>query len=227
MTSHGLLIYPNFKCPSFNGLLQQFKQEIKSKNKLKKYMALIRRLAYNLGYDKQKLLDFQNLLLWKAYDTLKVQEIHKHSLPKWADKRTMQQVKSLLEYLINAAFGGPLKNEKSKLQGGILVKHILETMINTTNCNKGLKMIMYSAHDMTIIALQTALGVSNQLLIPYAATHIFELYEEDNGSYTIEMYYRNNTAVEPHMLTLPGCSKACPLEKFQNLVTPILPTKEC
>ncbi|ETE57549.1 hypothetical protein L345_16733 [Ophiophagus hannah] len=57
----------------------------------------------------QKLLDFQNMFLWKAYDTLKVQ------------------------------------------------------------------------HDMTIIALQIALGVFNQLLPPYAATHIFELYEEDNG----------------------------------------------
>ncbi|XP_026576182.1 prostatic acid phosphatase [Pseudonaja textilis] len=120
LSEEKLLIYPNFKCSCFNGLLQQFKQEIKSKNILKKHM-----------------------------------------------------------------------------------------------------------HDMTIIALQIALGVFNQLLPPYAATHIFELYEEDNGSHTIEMYYRNNTAVEPHMLTLPGCSKACPLEKFQNLITPILPTKEC
>ncbi|KAG8139307.1 hypothetical protein E2320_002066 [Naja naja] len=211
-----LLIYPNFKCSGFNGLLQQFKQEIKSKNILKKYMALLRRFAYHLGYDMQKLLDFQNMLLWKAYDTLKVQEIHKHSLPRWADKRTMQQIKSLLEYLINAALGGPLKNEKSKLQGG---KYSFNCILGLFNhlCVSHLK------HDMTIIALQIALGVFNQLLPPYAATHIFELYEEDNG----QMYYRNNTAVEPHMLTLPGCSKACPLEKFQNLITPILPTKEC
>ncbi|XP_032091751.1 prostatic acid phosphatase-like [Thamnophis elegans] len=227
LSEEKLLIYPIYKCPEFNRLLQQFKQQIKSKDLLKNYMALIRGFAIHLGYDMQKLLNFENLLLWKAYDTLKIQEIYKYPLPNWADKKTMQRVKSLLEYVVNGAFGGPLKNKKSKLQGGILVKHILEKMTSVINNNKGLKMIMYSAHDMTIIALQIALGVYNKLLPPYAATHIFELYEEDNGSHTIEMYYRNNTAVEPHMLTLPGCSKACPLEKFQNLVTPILPTKEC
>ncbi|XP_039192004.1 prostatic acid phosphatase [Crotalus tigris] len=222
-----LLKYPNYRCPSFNGLLQQVIQEMKTKNELQKYMALIQKVAYNLGYDIKKLMDFQNMLFWKVYDTLKVQEIHKLCLPRWADKKTMEQMKFLLEYLVNAGLGRQLKNEKSKLQGGILVKHILEKIINVTKCKNRYKMIMYSAHDMTIIALQIALGVYNQLLPPYAATHIFELYKEDNGSYTIEMYYRNSTAVEPHLLTLPGCTKACPLNKFQNLVAPILPTKEC
>ncbi|XP_013924156.1 PREDICTED: prostatic acid phosphatase-like [Thamnophis sirtalis] len=320
LSEEKLLIYPIYKCPEFKRLLQQFKQQIKSKDLLKNYMAIPLTSQTNatlwnkiylsvqlegkpcrmegnlpslLGLDWFDALglsvagvhatagldQFEGLIkefaavfdgslvqelfhmleqgsifakqdLTQAYQQLPVdaavaeaqtivthegafkcwqlqfREIYKYPLPNWADKKTMQRVKSLLEYVVNGALGGPLKNKKSKLQGGILVKHILEKMTSAIN-NNGLKMIMYSAHDMTIIALQIALGVYNKLLPPYAATHIFELYEEDNGSHTIEMYYRNNTAVEPHMLTLPGCSKACPLEKFQNLVTPILPTKEC
>lgn len=36
-------------------------------------------------------------------------------------------------------------------------------------------------HDTTLVALQMALDVYNGEQAPYAACHIFELYQEDNG----------------------------------------------
>lgn len=40
--------------------------------------------------------------------------------------------------------------------------------------------------------------------------------------YSIEMYYQNDTSKDPYLLTLPGCTPACPLEKFAELVSPVL-----
>ncbi|XP_068061346.1 prostatic acid phosphatase-like isoform X2 [Anomalospiza imberbis] len=85
-------------------------------------------------------------------------------------------------------------------------------------------------HAATIAALQMALNVFNGKLPPHSACHFFELYQEKNGQYTIEMYYRNNSLREPHPLTLPGCKFRCPLERFTHLVSPILVhywTREC
>lgn len=48
--------------------------------------------------------------------------------------------------------------------------------------------------------------------------------------YSIEMHYRNDTSKDPYLLTLPGCTSACPLEKFAELVSPVITenwSKEC
>lgn len=44
------------------------------------------------------------------------------------------------------------------------------------------------------------------------------------------MHYRNDSSVDPYLLTLPGCTSSCPLEKFAELVSPIITenwSKEC
>ncbi|KAM6142962.1 prostatic acid phosphatase-like [Phoenicopterus ruber ruber] len=90
--------------------------------------------------------------------------------------------------------------------------------------------LSHDNHAATIVALQMALNVFNGKLPPYSACHFFELYQEKNGQYTIEMYYRNNSLRDPHPLTLPGCKFRCPLERFTQLVSPVLVhywTREC
>jgi hypothetical protein len=42
--------------------------------------------------------------------------------------------------------------------------------------------------------------------------------------------YRNSTTREPYNLAIPGCDAVCPLEKFAELLKPIIPVdweKEC
>jgi hypothetical protein len=42
--------------------------------------------------------------------------------------------------------------------------------------------------------------------------------------------YRNSTLHEPYNLAIPGCDAVCPLEKFVELLQPIIPVnweKEC
>ncbi|KAL0151817.1 hypothetical protein M9458_052818, partial [Cirrhinus mrigala] len=86
-------------------------------------------------------------------------------------------------------------------------------------------------HDTTVVALQEALNVSNGLQPPYASCHLIELYQEENGAFSVEMFYRNGTDVsELHPVSLPGCSQSCPLQDFVNLTREVIPQdrkKEC
>uniref|UniRef100_A0A803SPT5 acid phosphatase n=1 Tax=Anolis carolinensis TaxID=28377 RepID=A0A803SPT5_ANOCA len=151
-------------------------------------------------------------------------QIHSHPLPAWATPQAMGQMKQLMGLALSALFGVHKREEKSRLQGG---KH--KTKNNTFpvvfNASANAFLLLLFGHDMTIAALQVALNVFEAHLPSYAASQFFELYKEDNGQvfgYTIEMYYRADVNAERRLLTLPGCEKACPLEKFKKLVSPIL-----
>ncbi|KAJ7322559.1 hypothetical protein JRQ81_018846 [Phrynocephalus forsythii] len=217
-----LLAFPTRGCKRFLLLLKETMGTKQVQAELKSYMKFLSKLAGNMGYDLKSLLDFTNQKLWNAYDALLVQKANKMRVPYWVGRNTMAKLKTLMEYAVTGMFGIHKREEKSRLQGGILVKAILERLTSASQSAEQTKLTMYSAHDMTIIALQMALDVFNQLLPPYAACHFFELYKEDSGEYTIEMYYRNSTSADPPLLILPGCSAACPLAKFQQLVSPIM-----
>ncbi|XP_016850163.2 prostatic acid phosphatase [Anolis carolinensis] len=217
-----LLSYPSRTCKRFLVLLKETMAAKEVLGKVKPKMKFIGKMAAKMGFDTKSVLDFTNHKLWNAYDALIVQQIHSHPLPAWATPQAMGQMKQLMGLALSALFGVHKREEKSRLQGGVLVKAILDDMTKATYPNNELKMKMYSGHDMTIAALQVALNVFEAHLPSYAASQFFELYKEDNGGYTIEMYYRADVNAERRLLTLPGCEKACPLEKFKKLVSPIL-----
>uniref|UniRef100_A0A6J0UPZ1 acid phosphatase n=1 Tax=Pogona vitticeps TaxID=103695 RepID=A0A6J0UPZ1_9SAUR len=222
LSDETLLLYPTRDCKRFLLLLKETMGTKQVQAELQSYMKFLNRMASNMGYDIKTLLDFTNQKLWNAYDALLVQKIHKLPVPYWAGAHAMARLQKLLAYAVNGMFGIHKREEKARMQGGVLVKAILEKFLNVTKLNRKIKLTMFSAHDMTLVALQVALDVFNLQLPPYAACHFFELYKEVGGEHTIEMYYRNSSTVDPHPLILPGCSHACPLKKFEDLVAPVL-----
>ncbi|XP_045859515.1 prostatic acid phosphatase isoform X2 [Meles meles] len=161
--------------------------------------------------------------MWtKVYDPLFCESIHNFTLPSWATEDTMIKLKELSELSILSIYGIHKQKEKSRLQGGVLVREILKHMKSAAQPSNHRKLVMYSAHDTTVSGLQMALEVYNGILPPYASCHIMELYLE-KGGYFVEMYYRNETQHEPYPLTLPGCTPSCPLTEFAKLVAPVIP----
>ncbi|XP_048367335.1 prostatic acid phosphatase [Sphaerodactylus townsendi] len=217
-----LFFYPRLDCPRFVKLMKESFSSGAFKLQLKNYMPLLGLIASKLRYDAKTLLDLNTHILWNFYDTLFVQKLHRRRNPHWADERMMGKLKSLIELAISTLFGEPKREEKSQLQGGLLVKDILKRIDNFVSNADPRKMMMYSAHDTTLIALQSALNVYDRKLPPYAACHIFELYQERNGQYTVEMQYLTSVTRAATPLTLPGCSRACPLDKFKQLLQPII-----
>ena len=80
---------------------------------------------------------------------------------------------------------------------------------------------MYSGHDTTITYVLNTLGVSNGLAPPYASLVMFKLLNLDG--WKVRIFYRNDTNLDPYVLTIPGCHELCPLDLFKQLTITVRP----
>ncbi|KAM7176663.1 prostatic acid phosphatase-like [Macrochelys suwanniensis] len=225
-----MLHFPSPNCPCFDKLQNETQASWQFQNKLQPYMGVLKTMADNTGYDVDSLKQLNKFKAWNTYDTLFCESIHNYTLPKWASKDIMKKMKELAALSLQSIFGIYKTNDKSRLQGGVLVNAILKSIKNATQPSNKRKMQIFSAHDTTIGALQMALNIFNGKLPPYSTCQFFELYQENSGQYSIEMYYRNDSLTDPYPLRLPGCTSPCPLEKFAKLVSPVIVedwSKEC
>uniref|UniRef100_A0A8C3QZ06 acid phosphatase n=1 Tax=Cyanoderma ruficeps TaxID=181631 RepID=A0A8C3QZ06_9PASS len=189
-----------------------------------KYKKLLRETFATRDFQRQfKHYKVKYFQFWKSRN-----DTNNYTLPVWASHGVRTKLIKLSELLLQAEFGFHKQIQKSRLQGGKKYCEIIGSCNHFPQTfNKG---FLCSQHAATIAALQMALNVFNGKLPPHSACHFFELYQEKNGQYTIEMYYRNDSLREPQPLTLPGCKFRCPLERFTHLVSPILVhywTREC
>ncbi|XP_072374836.1 prostatic acid phosphatase-like [Scyliorhinus torazame] len=215
-----LLLYPLRNCPRFDELTVETENCSEYKEILKANEDFLKRLSTNTGIPSKYLL-LRNV--WSIYDTLYCEQVHNFSLPSWVTPDEMEHMRQLKEFVIKSDYGLYKPKEKSRLQGGVLLKQILQNIAQVVNqTNSTHKFIMYSAHDTTIVALQMALDVYS-IAPTYAACYMVELYQEKNGSFTVEMYYRNGTNFEAHLLTLPSCTESCPLQKFIQITAGVIP----
>lgn len=224
--SEDRLLYLPFKnCPRFQELQSETLKSEEFQKRLQPYKNFIDELPTLSGFHGHELFG-----IWsRVYDPLFCESVHNFTLPPWATQEAMTKLRELSELSLLSLYGIHKQKEKSRLQGGVLLSEILSHMKNAAHSPSYKKLVMYSAHDTTVSGLQMALEVYNGRLPPYAACHFMELLQE-NGEYFVEMYYRNETQHEPHPLTLPGCTQSCPLEKFAELVAPVLPqdwSSEC
>uniref|UniRef100_A0A0R3S4I2 Histidine acid phosphatase n=1 Tax=Elaeophora elaphi TaxID=1147741 RepID=A0A0R3S4I2_9BILA len=123
--------------------------------------------------------------------------------PQFDNETTLDIISNLKRIRRISEFNSP---EKARLRGGLLMEDWID---RAKNVSLGLsitprKIKLHSAHDGTMLALMYALGVSNDLLIPYASCAIMEIYKTANNHTTIRFFYKNGTNV--YQLRLPGCS---------------------
>lgn len=214
-----LLKFPLLPCPRYEELQNETRQSAEYVNKTKENLSFLAMVANKTGIKELSLES-----VWSIYDTLFCERRHNLSLPSWATTEAMKRLEDLKNFSFQFLFGIHKTVEKSRLQGGLLLDQILKNFTEVAESPKEqhLKIIMYSAHDTTVVALQTALNVYNGIQPPYAACHIMELYQEDSGNFSVEMYFRNNSAKDPFPLVLPGCSLSCPLHEFLRLTTAVI-----
>ncbi|XP_022094022.1 lysosomal acid phosphatase-like [Acanthaster planci] len=124
--------------------------------------------------------------------------------------------------------------EKSRLKGGPLVGQIIDNMVNksTTTDPKDLrrKIYVYSAHDTTLAAFLSALGIYNGVQPPLASCVGVEMWKEENGKYTVNIWFRNDTTKAPYPLKIETCNMSCPLDEFIKITKDIVPEdikKDC
>lgn len=223
-----LLSFPIANCPRYQLLMNETEQTEIFLNITNTYTDFVEMVKNKTGLKSASIGS-----MWSIYDTLFCESMHGLSLPAWVTPNVMETLKLLKNFGFQILFGVYKREEKCRLQGGLLVDQIVRNLsaATTLNADQQLKMIMFSAHDTTIVALQEALNVFNGLQPPYASCHIFELHQDNNGSFHVVMFYRNDSSVtEPNSLTLPGCAQLCPLQDFIRLTRSVIPAdwqKEC
>ncbi|XP_012883492.1 PREDICTED: prostatic acid phosphatase [Dipodomys ordii] len=169
-----LLYLPLRNCPRFQELESETLKSEEFQKRLHPYKDFIETLPSLSGFHGRDLFG-----IWsKVYDPLYCEGVHNFTLPSWATEDTMTKLKELSELSLLSLYGIHKQKEKSRLQGGVLVKEILKHLKSATQTEKYRKLVMYSAHDTTVSGLQMALDVYNGILPPYAACHLMELYLE-------------------------------------------------
>uniref|UniRef100_A0A1I7V4E2 Lysosomal acid phosphatase n=1 Tax=Caenorhabditis tropicalis TaxID=1561998 RepID=A0A1I7V4E2_9PELO len=165
----------------------------------------------------QNTTGMESIDFWNINDLYDIQREIDHNMPQpsWLNQvfngtTIMDHIRELKRITRNQEFNSPTK---AKFRGGMLVNQFLENMENL-KANKTTKnAIMYSSHDGTLSALLYALNVSNDQLVPYTATVIFELYDDD----TVQLFYKNSTTTA-YPLAIPGCLQICPYSQFLELL---------
>ncbi|XP_033917571.1 lysosomal acid phosphatase [Melopsittacus undulatus] len=222
-----LLKFPLTPCPRYEQLQNESRHSAVYINKTKENWQFLQMVANETG-----IRDVSLEAVWSVYDTLFCEQVHKMNLPDWVTPDVMTRLKQLKDFGFEFLFGIQDRVEKSRLQGGVLLGHIRKNLTKAADASghQDLKLLVYSAHDTTLVALQMALDVYNKIQPPYASCHLFELYQEDDGGYSVEMFYRNESGKEPFPLTIPGCQHKCPLQRFLELTDPVIPRdweREC
>ncbi|KAM8873115.1 lysosomal acid phosphatase [Synchiropus picturatus] len=215
-----ILSYPMADCPRFQQLFNETKQTEEFKNITKEYQDVVELVRRNTGLNDSTVDS-----VWGVYDTLFCESRHNMTLPNWVTPKVMEDLKFLKDYGFQITFGGYKHLEKSRLQGGTLLGEIVKnlTAISESKAENKLKMMMLSAHDTTVASLQGSLNVFNGLQPPYASCHMIELLKDENGSFFVSMFYRNDSTKDPYPLQIPGCAFACPLEDFFKITKPSIP----
>nr|XP_008505770.1 PREDICTED: testicular acid phosphatase [Equus przewalskii] len=225
-----LLRFPMRSCPRYHELLREATEAAEYQAALEGWTDFLIRLENFTGLS---LVGEPLRRAWKVLDTLMCQQAHGLPLPSWASPDVLQTLAQISALDIGAHVGPPRAAEKAQLTGGevwgILLDAILSNFSRVQRLGLPLKMVMYSAHDSTLLALQGALGLYDGHTPPYAACLGFEFrrrlgdLDEDSGNITISLFYRNDSASPPLPLRLPGCQAPCPLGRFHQLTAPARP----
>ncbi|PNF25318.1 hypothetical protein B7P43_G10948 [Cryptotermes secundus] len=163
------------------------------------------------------------------YNTLFIEELYNFTLPNWTKKVFPEQMMSVASY----SFTIPAKTKLlQRLKIGPLVGQVISHMMQKREgiMKPDYKLTVYSAHDTTVANFLMALGVFDPQSPPYTSLVLVELWKNDHEEFQVRVLYRNSTKFRPYNLAIPGCAAVCPLEKFADLLKPVIPVnweKEC
>eukprot|EP00079_Xenopus_tropicalis_P026913 XP_012820985.2 PREDICTED: prostatic acid phosphatase isoform X3 [Xenopus tropicalis] len=126
-TEDKLLLMPFSNCPLYEKLVKETFSSKEYHQLVEPYLDFLNILSKNTGFSIEQLSQFG---AWTTYDALFCETIHNYSLPTWASKETMNKLQHLSEIILSANYGIYRHQEKSRLQGGVLLNSIIQNITN-------------------------------------------------------------------------------------------------
>jgi len=219
LKQHDILLYAYKICPTLKVNKQELERSEDWINTKKKYSPLLRNLSAIFG-GELALKDVTGIV-----NIIQAEAIHNQTSLDGVTPEMFTEMKVLTEWIYKHKF---LTKKMGRIGAGNLVQELYHYMNNcTTSHDLGIhvspKLIFLSAHDGTLLALMSALGLKNLHVPNYASHFVFELHY-NKGQYTVTILY------DDEVVTLEGCSEHCPIEQFHNVVKESFPVdwqKEC
>uniref|UniRef100_A0A914H941 Acid phosphatase n=1 Tax=Globodera rostochiensis TaxID=31243 RepID=A0A914H941_GLORO len=217
--NHELLKPTSFACPVYDRLKKEVKLELEQQL-VNKYPDLFNFIQLNVYKSSQPISLHQAAKL----SNINREVLHNLSQPEWVNRRWPQYGdQSTLELLIEIRrlertreFARP---DLAFLKGGFLLgdwvqraKQVLQGQL-PKEANKA---VLYSAHDGTLQALLSSMGLGDDQMVPYSACVMMELYNSTNVI-QLEIYYRHNGILDKLNLTECGSSFCTADEAIQLL----------
>nr|XP_023025530.1 lysosomal acid phosphatase-like [Leptinotarsa decemlineata] len=141
------------------------------------------------------------------YDTLFIENEFGFVAPPWTERIFPEPLKTLVEYYLEVdGF-----NEKlQRLSAGPFLNEVIEHFEKMEQDPTSAKFFrVYSAHDITIVEILSALGAFQPHFPYFASTIYFELRKTSEESY-VNIYYKQKDTIQE--ITPSGCSKFnCPI----------------
>ncbi|XP_020298442.1 prostatic acid phosphatase-like isoform X2 [Pseudomyrmex gracilis] len=211
------------RCPRYDYELEKVLTSPEMKRINKKNAKLYAYLTEHSGEEISSLQKVEYL-----YNILYIENLYNKTLPEWTKSVFPEKMKPLAALSFTTeAYNKVLQRFKSGPLLGQMIDHMVKKLQNTLKSNR--KIWMYSAHDETVANMLMTLNLFEPHCPPYAAIILIELRTNSNNQYFVTISYKNSTE-EPILMTLPGCTALCPLNKFINLTKDVIPedwNREC
>ncbi|XP_046333016.2 prostatic acid phosphatase-like [Haliotis rufescens] len=204
------------ECPTYDALVNQLPKTDYGKKLEKENQDLLDLIAKHAGYPPtlKSLMDF--------FDTIYIENYHNLTFPPWLRQNDLyKRFVALKDLKAEAKFA---TRPMARIIGGPFLGKIIKNFDDFVNFNNITRKIdFFSGHQTNVNALLSVMGMFNQLYISYAGAVLMELHHNETEGYTVEFYFRNDTNVEPYLLTVPGCVPSCPLSRLKVLTRDDIP----
>lgn len=149
-------------------------------------------------------------------EVLKAQIYIDNTIPEWV----LEAYQDYLAKYVAQMFALMHYNEEMiRIRGGPLITEIIHNMEDLANGKDGKPIMIYSAHDSSLLSLAFVLGVQDQIpeLPNYSDTFMVDLSDTN----TVQVIYMNtekrlNTRT---VMNVPGCGTSCSLATFRQALS--------
>ncbi|CAL8069943.1 unnamed protein product [Calicophoron daubneyi] len=221
-------------CPRLN-LLRNLQMQSEA---ARDYESKHQRLFDLLSQVSGRKIDRTNL--WELHDMAVCMKANKMSLPEWCTKEVLDEMTEVESFYWTMKYAGT--PEILRLEFGVfinaLVTHInaiincaVSPMFNRTTPLSVQHVLAYSAHDIQVSYLLSALGVFDGNLINYGSAVIIELFGPDPPAFPSDyymrvLYKRGWTDTKGEYLPMPMCASeltepGCRVDRVLQYLDPL------
>ncbi|ESO82071.1 hypothetical protein LOTGIDRAFT_237154 [Lottia gigantea] len=182
-------------CPNADKLKEEWEDKSTEYKDFIKHHQDIFNLMKNTGWSDP---DQMNAIV----DDIYCETSHNRTQPDWVQ----QNFKALMKYWDESKkFQSPTP-KLLQLNTGPLMSKLMKTIDDKIHRESKSKMVIFSAHDSTIINFLLGLQSFNNRQPPYSSAVIIELYQNQKMFY-VNILYHNDSKTEPYHFTIPGCEQ--------------------